>query len=111
MSAPATISVFKKSFHQVPTLEHFRYQEGRKVGARRIGLVYYVLYLEGNPPFQGGCPEGGGLLIQQTITADTDPNWLATAISAGHIYLEKVDFDITASAVASAKAGSKATEK
>lgn len=99
MSAPETISVFKKSFHQVPTLEHFRYQEGSRAGSRRIGLTYYVLYLEGNPPLQGGCPQGGGLLIQQTISATTDPNWLATAISAGHIYLEKVDFEITKKAL------------
>lgn len=100
MTTPTTISILGKTWCQAESFEQFRYQEPRN-RKRRNSLKYYILYQEDPSPSGEGArrADGAGILIQQTITPDTDPSWLEKAISSGHIYLEKVDHDITKAAI------------
>lgn len=96
---PVTISIFGKTWHQVEDFEQLRRQD-QNDRSRRTGLKYFVLYNDDE--------SSNGILIEQTITAASDPEWLEKAISYGHIYLQAVDHEITYTAWKSRVANEKA---
>lgn len=94
MTKPATISILGKTWCQVESFEQFRHQEPTD-RTRRIGLKYYVLYEE----IPGGAgTAGGSILIEHTITKQTDATWLEKAVNLGHVYLQQIDHDMTLTA-------------
>ncbi|REE01077.1 hypothetical protein C7460_10497 [Marinoscillum furvescens DSM 4134] len=80
-SSISSISVFDKTWCQAENIEQFR----REDLSRRNGLNYYVLYQD----------ENGSVLIEQTVTNETDPKWIQKAIDMGLIFMKKVDHEIT----------------
>lgn len=87
---PSEITILTKKLKVVETANQFRKENGN----RRIGQQYWVAagLSEGESSLQGGGPtnvgmEGVIILIQYTITKDTDTSWLVEQIKAGRVYL------------------------